>query len=193
MPMSNLSWQQRLRLVAQPQGCLDDADAFVLLGFGLVELANGRLLPGDSNKQLAQWVVDHNPLRLPTITQEGTYLALKELETADPRLNIEQWVINLPHDPHVHVDTHGAALQIWLICNNTGIRHPVLVTHPYQSERARRIFSKLPLAEIIIPPIPAHTIPFTPNSNQRWTRSRFWYTIFEFMLARPIGRIFGWL
>lgn len=180
-------------MIASPQGNLADADAFILLGFGLVEQANGRLAPGASNLALAKWVVAHNHLRLPTITQEGTYLALKELEAADPSLDVDRWAINLPHDAHVHVDTHGAALQIWLIFFNTGIRRPLLVTHPYQSERARRIFSKLPLDEIIIPSIAPSIIPFTPNSTQRWTRNLLWYTIFEFMMARPIGRLFGWI
>jgi hypothetical protein len=191
--MANYLWQNPFRLVARPQGQLKDADAFVLLGFGLVESENGRPLPGAGNQSLAEWVVAHNPLRLPTITQEGTYLALKEMELADPSLEVDHWAINLPHDSRVHVDTYGAALQVWLIFNNTGICRPVLVTHPYQSERARRIFSKLPLAEVIIPPIDTTTIPFIPESKQRWTRNRFWYTIFEFLLARPIGYLFGWL
>lgn len=191
--MANNFWLERFRMIARPQGALADADAFVLLGFGLGLGADGRITSGLSNLALAQWVVAHNPLRLPTITQEGTYLALKELETAVPSLAVDTWVINLPHDPRVHVDTHGAALQVWLIFNNTGIRRPVLVTHPYQSERARRIFAKLPLDELILPPIEATAVPFDPASDQRWTRSLFWYVIFEFLMARPIGRLFGWL
>jgi len=185
--------ENRFRMVARPQGDTADGDVFILLGFGLVEEQDGTLRPGISNQRLAEWVVANNPHKLPTITQEGTKLALLELEAADPQLNIERWVINLPHDPHVHVDTYGAALQIWLLCFNTELKRPILVTHPYQSERARRIFSKLPLSEIIIPFIDSDSIPFTPNSTQRWTRSRFWYFIFEFAMARPIGRLFGWL
>lgn len=180
-------------MVASPQGDTTQGDVFILLGFGLEEDPDGTLRPGISNQKLAEWVVANNPHRLPTITQEGTKLALEELESADPSLNTERWVINLPHDPHVHVDTYGAALQIWLLCFNTELTRPVLVTHPYQSERARRIFSKLPLSEIIIPYIEPDSVPFTPDSTQHWTRNRYWYFIFEFVMARPIGRLFGWL
>ena len=184
------------RMVAPSQGSLDQAEAFVLLGFGLVVDPAGNISPGVSNTHLASWLIEHNPKKLLTITQEGTYLGLQKAQTSQgtnitPK-NLDSWVINLPHDPHVHVDTHGAALQIWLLCRQHRIRKIALVTHPYQSERARLIFDKLPLEEIIIPDIAPDSIPFTPDSSQRWTRSWFWYAIFEFVLARPIGRLFGW-
>ena len=174
-----------------PTGNLNEADVFFLLGFGLVRTADGRLLPGASNLALARWLVAHNPHRLPTITQEGTYLALKQLEYADPALAVENWVINLPHDDRLHVDTYGAALQIWLICANAGLEHGVLVTHPWQLARSRRIFAKLPLQELIIPDLPP--MPFEPNSTQLWTRHKLLYLLYEFGLARPIGHLFGWL
>lgn len=186
-------WKNRFQMVAAPAGVLADADSFVVLGFGLVVGENGRYQPGASNQALAEWVVANNPLRLPTITQHGVYLAFKELEIKNPALDIDRWVICLPHDLDVHVDTHGVALQVWLIFNNTGLERPVLVAHPYQSERSRRIFANLPLNEIIMPEIQPTDIPFAPDSIQRWTRNLFWYSVFEFFLARPIGRLFGWL
>ena len=53
-------------MVAKPQGVLADADAFVLLGFGLGVGADGRLAPGVSNLALAKWVVAYNPCLLYT-------------------------------------------------------------------------------------------------------------------------------
>ena len=182
---------QAIQLVAKPHGDIIAAEAFILLGFGLNQEDDGVIAPGASNMALAQWVASHNPYKLPTITQMGIYLALKELEKEQPDLAIDTWVINLPHDPRVHVDTAGAALQIWLICENTGISRVCLVTHPHQSERARRIFGKLPLTELIMPHLP--DIPYDPASIQIWTRSRFYYLLFEYLMARPIGYLFGWL
>lgn len=179
------------QLTAVAHGSLADADAFILLGFGLNRQPDGSPAPGASNLALARWVVAHNPHKLPTITQLGTYLALKQIEQSRPDLDVDSWAINLPHDDRVHVDTAGAALQIWLIFENVGIRRAVLVTHPHQSERARRIFEKLPLDEIIMPALPP--IPYDPDSIQRWTRNKRSYLFFEFVMARPIGKLFGWL
>ncbi|RMG97024.1 MAG: hypothetical protein D6706_09280 [Chloroflexi bacterium] len=181
-----------LQLIAKPQGNINAADGFALLGFGL-RRENGRLTPGDSNLALARWLIQHNPHKHPTITQQGTYLALKTLATQQPHLSLDNWVINLPHDDRVHVDTHGAALQIWLLAQQHHIRRLCLVTHPWQSERARRIFSKLPLDELIIPDYTQIHIPFDPQSIQRWTRGRLHYLFFELCMARPIGHLFGWL
>lgn len=184
---------KKWNMVARPQGNLDQAEAFVLLGFGLADDGNGKTLAGVSNTHLARWLLVHNHGRLLTITQEGTYLALQDTADIETKATLDKWVVNLPHDPHVHVDTHGAALQVWLLCRQHNIRRIALVTHPYQSERAFRIFKKLPLDDIIIPYILPDSIPFALDSTQRWTRNLFWYTVFEFALARPIGRIFGWL
>lgn len=178
-------------LAVTPVGNLAEADVFFLLGFGLVQQANGRLQPGQSNLALARWLLANNPHRVPTITQEGTFLALQQLENAHGSLELEQWVINLPHDARIHVDTFGAALQIWLICNNAGLRRGALVTHPWQMARAERIFRKLPLEQLIIPVLPP--MPFEPNSSQIWTRNKLLYLLYEFGMARPIGRLFGWL
>lgn len=184
-------WGKWLGLWATETQTNSEIDGFILLGFGLNQNADGTFSPGKSNMTLAKWVVKNNPSRLPTLTQMGTYLALKELEANDPSLNIDRWAINLPHDDTVHVDTYGAALQIWLICANVGLERVVLVTHPWQSDRAKRIFQKLPLAEIIIPALP--DTPFDKSSIQRWTRTPWLYLIYEFCMARPIGRLFGWL
>ncbi|MEM7330714.1 MAG: hypothetical protein AAF490_01390 [Chloroflexota bacterium] len=173
------------------KGTLDQIDGFVLLGFGLNRLANGQISPGKSNLKLAQWVIENNPHQLPTITQMGTYLALKQLEKRDPSLEIDRWAINLPHDDGVHVDTYGAALQIWLICENVGLEKVALVTHPWQSARAYRIFKKLPISDVVMPALPP--VPFDRQSIQIWTRRPWLYLLYEFGLARPIGRLFGWL
>ena len=185
MQASTTSW----RLVAQPQGQVDSADTFILLGFGLTQTSSGILTPGESNLALARWLLANNPQRKSTITQLGTELALRELLGGDSA----EFIIPLPHNNDVHVDTHGAALQIWLLAEQNNFRRPCLVTHPLQSERAYRIFKKLPFDELIVPNMAASAIPMTPNSIQRWTRNRLNYTIFERLMARPIGRIFGWL
>lgn len=181
---TDYSWQ----LVANPQGVVDSADFFILLGFGLAKDTEGDLLPGASNLALARWLIAHNTERKPTITQLGTELALKQL-AADSA----EYIHPLPHNDDVHVDTHGAALQIWLLAEQNKWRRPCLVTHPLQSERAHRIFAKLPFDALILPAIPQDAIPLTPDSIQRWTRNRFNYTLFEWLMARPIAKIFGWL
>lgn len=177
-------------MVANATGDVNSADSFILLGFGINRASDGRLTPGASNLALAQWLLQNNPDQKPTITQEGTYLALQSLLAATASTD---WITNLPHDDKVHVDTFGAALQIWLLAEQHGWRRPCLVTHPWQSDRAYRIFRQLPFDTLIVPAIDAATIPFDAASIQRWTRNWGYYMLFEFVLARPIGRIFGWL
>lgn len=182
-------YNRNLMLVADASGEVASADFYILLGFGLSRDANDNLAPGASNLALAQWLLENNPQRKTTVTQLGTELALRALLGEDSA----EFICPLPHDDRVHVDTHGAALQIWLLAEQNGWRCPCLVTHPLQSERARRIFAKLPFDQLIIPAIPPDAIPMTPDSIQRWTRTKTNYYVFEWLLARPIGRIFGWL
>lgn len=186
-------WQQVVEQTAVPQGRVGEADAFVLLGFGHREVENGRLQAGLSNMASARWLLRHNPQRKLTITQEGSYQALKALEREQPELEVDAWVVNLPHSKRVYIDTHGVALQSWLLFQKHGIRRPCLVSHSCHLNRSRRIFEKLPLDEVIIPAIVAEDVPFDPKSSQVWTRSRRNYLFFEYVLARPIGRLFGWL
>jgi hypothetical protein len=183
-----------LRLTAVPQHNLTDADSFILLGFGLAQTADGQDAPGKSNQAIARWLVAHNSQKRITFTQEGTYLALKEMEAENPGLAVDEWTINLPHDEHVHVDTYGAALQIWILARELGVERPCLVTHPWQMARARRIFQKLPwINQLIVPKLTLAQIPFDPQSTQIWTRHPLLYLCFEYFMARPIGFLFGWL
>lgn len=183
-----------LRLTAVPQNNITNADSFILLGFGLAKTDNGQDAPGKSNQAIARWLVAHNPQKRTTITQEGTYLALKELEAEMPDLAVDAWTVNLPHDEDVHVDTYGAALQIWMLARQMELERPCLVTHPWQMARARRIFQKLPwITELIIPELTLAQIPFDAASTQIWTRHPLFYLCFEYLMARPIGFLFGWL
>ncbi len=179
---------QSRRLIAKPRGNVADADCYILLGFGLAEDADGVLLPGVSNLALAQWLLANNPQRKQTVTQLGAQLALQQLGVS----NSAEWIILLPHNDQVHVDTYGAALQIWLLAEQYGWRTPCLITHPYQSQRAALIFDRLPFDSLVIPDLTDAAIPWTKDSTQIWTRNKVNYLVFERLLARPIGRILGW-
>src|SRR5262249_50299725 len=92
-------------LPAEPRRRVDEADVFLVFALGLVEAPEGGEAGGQTNLALAHWLVRCNAAKKPAIVQEGVYLALKELEAAEPTLAIDSWVIRLPHDPQVYVDT----------------------------------------------------------------------------------------
>jgi hypothetical protein len=171
---------------ARPRGELRQADAFVVFALGLGQPATGGPTPGESNRAIARQLVQYNQDRRLTIVQHGVYLALKELEEERPDLQVDDWVIRLPHHANVYVDTAGAALQAWTILDLVGCRRPVLVAHDLQLQRMAWTFDRLGLTDAIIPDMPA--IPFDPDSSQHWgTRSRTGWLAWELLLARPVA------
>ena len=174
----------------RPQGQLEEADVFVVLGFGLRKTSDGHDAPGPSNQALAAWVVEHNPEHEPTIVQMGVYLALEELAAQDPGLlPLDDWVLVLPHSAHVNVDTRGAVLQSWVLMEQAGHRGPAVVSHPLQLQRAGWLFTRLPVDRVILPDI--QDVPFDPHSIHPQTRSTFHYIPFE-LTARLVGSLLKW-
>jgi hypothetical protein len=171
---------------AEPRGRIEDADVFVAFGLGLGRPAAGRETPGESNRALARWLVEHNSGRKPAVVQEGVYLALAELEESRPGLRVDDWAVRLPHRPGVYVDTSGAALQTWAVMDLRGYRRPALVAHDLQLQRVVWTFEQLGCTEVAVPQMPA--IPFDPASSQHWgTRSRTGWLIWELFFARPLA------
>jgi hypothetical protein len=167
---------------ATPQGDVGRADAFVALAIGLGPAGSA----GESNVALARWLIEHNPDHRPAIVQEGIYLALRELQDADPCMCVEEWVIRLPHREGVYVDTAGAALQAWAILELRGLRRPVLLAHDLHLQRAAWTFEPFGLQEVIVPDLPG--IPFDARSPQHWgTRSRVGWLAWELLFARPLS------
>jgi hypothetical protein len=170
----------------EPRGDLDQADAFVAFALGLGQSAEGQPTPGQSNRAIARWLVEHNPHHRPAIVQEGVYLALKELEGERPALRVDGWVTRLPHRPDVYVDTSGAALQTWAVLEVKGCRRPALVAHDLHLQRMVWTFDQLGLSDAVVPDLPA--MPFDPNSPQHpGTRSRTGWLAWELLLARPLA------
>jgi hypothetical protein len=171
---------------AEPRGDLHQADAFVVFALGLGQPVNGKPTPGESNRAIARWLVEHNAQHSPAIVQEGVYLALKELEADRPDLRLEKWVIRLPHRPGVYVDTSGAALQAWAILDVKGRHRPALLAHDLHLQRMAWTFDQLGMEDAIVPDLPA--MPFDPDSSQHWgTRSRRGWLAWELLLARPVA------
>lgn len=176
-------------LPKRPQGNLEEADVFVILGFGLKAIG-GHDAPGCSNQALATWAVENNPDHKPMIVQWGVYLALQGMADQHPDLlPLDDWVISLPHSPQVNVDTRGAVLQSWILMEQAGYTTPVVVSHPLQLRRAGWLFEQLPIEQVIIPDIEG--IPFDRKSVHPQTRSIVRYIPFE-VLARLIGFSLGW-
>ncbi len=178
-----------LHLMARPQGDVARADAFILLGFGYTSQPDGSMAPGASNLALARALLRWNSGRFPTITQQGTYLALQALL---PGAEIDSWVYNQPHFSSRYVDTRGALIAAAELLQTQKRRRVCLITHPWQSARAAHIAAHLPFAEVIIPDYRQSEMTFDPASQQLWTRNRLNYALFEYCLARPLGLIFGW-
>jgi hypothetical protein len=169
----------------QPRGDLARADYFAAFALGLGRDDRGQETAGRSNEALADWLLAHNPQRKPTIVQEGVYLAL--LARA-PATSLAAWVIRLPHDPNVYVDTAGAALQCWALAAVRGLSRPAVVAHDLQQQRMAWIFDRIYTSErVVVPALPS--IPFDAASVQHWgTRSRRNWLVWELLFARPALR-----
>src|SRR4051812_1351480 len=50
-----------------PRGSEAEADSFVVFSFGMGQPAEGHETPGESNRWLARWLVEHNPRHKPTV------------------------------------------------------------------------------------------------------------------------------
>jgi ADP-ribose pyrophosphatase YjhB (NUDIX family) len=156
-------------------------DSYVVFGFGLGQPAVGQPTAGESNLALARWLVSENRDRLPTIVQEGVYLALRELEV--PQL--DDWVTCLPSPPGVYIDTAGGALQTEVILAQKKLTRPVLAAHDLQLERMVWTFQELGRADFVVAKMPA--IPFDPNSSQHsGTKFRAAWVVRELFAARPV-------
>ncbi len=190
-----LAWLPDRWLRARPRGRLRDADVFVAFALGLTRTPTGADGPGESNLAIARWLVTNNPDRKPTVTQEGVYLALLQLQQGQPELKVDQWTVRLPHDPKVYVDTRGAALQCWAVMHMRGWRRPALISHDLQLRRMAWTFERLGFARELVIPDALPAMPFDARSVQHWgTRSRRGWLLWEVFLARPaVGRFAGWL
>lgn len=170
---------------AAPHGAEASADSFVVFSFGMGPTVNGRDTPGQSNRALARWVVEHNPARKPTVVQEYIYLAFQELETGDPGLRINDWVIRLPHRPSANVDTFGGALQADAILVFKGCARPVIVAHDLQLQRATWTFERCGREDFVVPELPP--TPFDPASvDHEGTRYQSAWMLRELLFARPM-------
>jgi hypothetical protein len=190
--LASRTWPDRW-LRALPRGDLSRADYFAVFGMGLGPRdARGKPTAGASNEALADWLLANNPRRKPTIVQEGVYLALLAREKLDRKLKLSAWVLRLPHDDGVSVDTAGATLQCWALAAARGLSRPVVVAHDLQQQRMAWLFDRIYTSDrVVIPELPA--IPFDPASTQHWgTRSRPNWVLWELLLARPsMGRYRG--
>jgi hypothetical protein len=173
------------RLQAKPRGTLQLADIFIGLGFGIIRGSDGNDEPGQSNLSLAKWLLDNNPQHKPAIIQYGLYLALKNLGEND----LESWVNVLPDHKDIHVDTRAAMLQAWALMDKEGCKRPAIVCMPLQTTRAMWIANKM-MDQYILPDFPE--MPYESRSTQIWTRSPYHYVLFELLIARPVGFLFGW-
>lgn len=170
---------------AVPQGDLATADAFVVFGFGLGPTADDQPTPGQTNRALAAWLVANNPAKKPVIVQEGVYLALKELEKAQPDALKDWKVVRIPDRPGMYVDTTGAALQTDGILSRENLKKPALVSHDYQLWRMARAFEDTGLTDVVVPNLPA--FPFDPDSVQHLgTRYYQLWLVREVFAARPL-------
>ena len=171
---------------ARPVGNPQDADSYIVMGFGLRIAPNGQVSAGESNRAIARHLLDLNEGGKPAIVQYGVFLALDELrqEGADLPGRGLDWVVVLPHHNRFHVDTRAAGLQSLALLHHLGRSRPALIAHPDQLKRVAFIFRHLPLSEpFIVPETPR--MPYGRRSTQRWTRSRPLYCAFELLVSRP--------
>lgn len=170
---------------ADPVGELNRADYFIVLGFGIVRGPKGDDAPGRSNLALAKWLLTNNPNRKQAVVQYGVFLALRELGETD----LDKWITVLPDHKDIHVDTRAALLQAWALTDKQGLQRPAIVCMPMQSARALWIANKM-MEQVVLPFLPE--MPFDSESTQLWTRSPQLYGLFELIIARPVGLLFGW-
>ena len=181
-------WMPDSWLRASPRGTIADGDAFIVLGFGLRDSAAGA-----SNDALADWLILNNPKHLPTIVQEGVYRALKNRETSQPKLKVDDWAIRLPFKEGAYVKTSGACAEAWVLLQQGSYKKPVVATHDLLLRRAVWNFESMGYADgLIVPEMPE--TPFDPDSTQHWgTRSRMVWVTEELLWQRPLmGREWWW-
>lgn len=166
------NWEQEMK----------QADGFIAFGFGLGKDKNGVETPGITNLEIAKWILKNNPQRKPVIVQEGVYLALKQ-----EAKNIDTWIIRLPHNPSVYVDTQAAALQSWAIMEKEKFKRVVLISHELQLQRMQWDFERCGLQKRIIIPGIQGSMKYDSNSVQHFgTKSRKGWLVRELIFTRPI-------
>lgn len=172
-------------LPAAPRGSLAEADSFVVFNFGVGPTVGGRPTPGESNRALARWLVEHNPARKPTVVQDALYYALEELAADRPGLLDGGWLVRLSDRPDVYVDTMGAAYQAETVLHLRGLTRPVLVSHDQQLQRMAWSFDAVGVRDYVVPEMPP--TPFDPASVQHaGTRWEAAWRVRELFFARPV-------
>jgi len=175
----------------RPAGDPQDADCYIVMGFGLGDRADGQIRAGESNRALAQLLLERNEQGKPAIVQYGVFLGIQELLEGEYVDRNIKWLVTLPHDDHYYVDTRIAAFQSLALMHRMDLKQPALIAHPDQLGRVVSIFRHVPLGGPPIVPSLPH-MPYDRRSAHPWTHSREAYRTFELFVSRP-RTVFGML
>jgi hypothetical protein len=158
-------------------------DCVIALAFGY-RRTHGKIIPGPSNEALAE-VVHEKYSGLPKILQFEVADAFAKHDN-EPILRIEQ------HRTGAYMDTREVLVQASELCKKSGWETAALVAHPSHLPRVRACAEKLGLRVSTdqIDEMQGLDIPYDPQSDQSWTRSRWRMQLHE-VLANGLYKALG--
>jgi hypothetical protein len=160
----------------------------ILLGFGYEDDC-GDMKPGDANKRLLEWTMDHTEART-LLVQEGVWVAACESSEKECTKSGRKLMRIHRHDPTVYLNTLDTAFCAMQELEKLGEKEAVLVTHDLQLKRAAWDFGTVKQSRrswqdirFVIPEMP--DMPY-PKASIHWhTRSEWVWRIIELLVARP--------
>ena len=141
-------------------GDISEADCVLGFSFGYVD-DNGKILPGKSNEQLAQYIDDTFPNK-PLILQFEIADAIQKQEPA--------LVIRESRTKGEYLNSIEIAEQALIFMIKNGWKKAAIVTHPAMEARNDAICKELGMITILPPGL--DSIEYDVNSVQSWTRDK---------------------
>jgi hypothetical protein len=142
-------------------GSIKEADCVIGFSFGF-RLKNGKIIPGLSNDDLANFIEKHFP--------DKPYILQFEIADALSKKKKDLFVIRKHRVKGEYLDTSEVALQAIEIMNKHEWHKAAIIAHPFHMPRVDALCQKLGINTIV--PDGLSCVRFDPKSEQEWTRDK---------------------